>query len=148
VLLEQNSKTKELFEQNSKTKEYVAIVDTTIKPQNPFWPLFCVACTSFMFLHYLFICLFIYVFIRELMFDSFNSKGVNISMLETTYCNTLQHTVTHCNTLQHTATHCNTLQHTATHCDTLQRTATHSFNSKGVNIQMYNKTQRIAGTCP
>jgi len=31
---------------------------------------------------------------------------------------------THCNTLQHTATHCNTLHHTASHCITLQRTAT------------------------
>jgi len=80
VLLEQTSKTKELFEQNSKTKEYVADVDTTTKPQNPFWPLFCVACTSCMFLLYLFIYVFVYVFIGEFMFDSFNSKGVNISM--------------------------------------------------------------------
>ena len=57
-------------------------------------------------------------------------------ILESTHCNTLQHTATHCNTqryvshtrvntLQHTATHCNTLQHTATHCNTLQHTATH-----------------------
>ena len=34
--------------------------------------------------------------------------------LDTTHCNTLQHTATRCNTLQHTATPCNTLQHTAT----------------------------------
>ena len=66
--------------------------------------------------------------------------------MQTTHCNTLQHTPTHCDTLQHTATvsgharlyaSCytcqtegsvrnadNTLQHTATHCNSLQHTAT------------------------
>ena len=40
-------------------------------------------------------------------------------LVQSTHCNTLQHTAPHCNTLQRTATHCNALQHTATHCITL-----------------------------
>ena len=46
-------------------------------------------------------------------------------VVDTSHCNTLQHTATHCNTLQHTATYCLTLLRTATHCNTLQHTATH-----------------------
>ena len=46
-------------------------------------------------------------------------------MLESSHCNTLQHTATHCNTLQHTATHCNTLQCDSVYCTLL--TARRSF---------------------
>jgi len=72
-------------------------------------------------------------------------------ILESTHCNTLQHTATihfnyntlqqnhvkilestHCNTLQHTSTHCSTLpQHTstATHCNILQHACKNSRKS-------------------
>jgi len=45
-----------------------------------------------------------------------------IFFVNTTHCNTLQHTATHCNTLQYTATHCNTL-----HCNTLQHIVYDAF---------------------
>jgi len=44
-------------------------------------------------------------------------------LVQSTHCNTLQHTAPHCNTLQRTAPHCNILQRTALHCNTLQHTA-------------------------
>jgi len=65
-------------------------------------------------------------------------------ILESTHCNTLQHTATihfNYNTLQQNhvkileSTHCNTLQHTSTHCNTLpQHTSTATHCNKLVKI--------------
>jgi len=51
--------------------------------------------------------------------------------IDSTYCNTLQHTATHCSKSTENecvcasyltvSIHCNTLQHTTTHCNTLQK---------------------------
>ena len=78
--------------------------------------------------------------------------GVNSS-----HCNTLQHTTILCNTLQHhtgvNASHCNTLQHTATHRNKLQHIATHCNSNQWQCNTLHhaathrNTPQRTATPC-
>ena len=52
--------------------------------------------------------------------NSTDSSCVNICVVGSNACNTLQHTAIHCHTPHQMATNCNTLQHIATHCNSTQ----------------------------
>ena len=72
---------------------------------------FCISEVSWAIYIYVYIhtCVYIctYIPLRRGTFEAW-AKGIgDMSAVQPTCCNTLQHTATYCNTLQHTATHCN-----------------------------------------